>query len=158
MSQVEQKLRKLGLSLPERNGPVGNYVAYSRYGALVYVSGQTCKWNGKLVYRGAVGQEVSLEEGIKAAEFCALNLFLQLKIACGGDLDHLQSCLKLTVYVNAAADFRDHSRVADGASDLFRKCLGERGQHARAAVGCSSLPGGASVEIDGIFELDPRSL
>ena len=153
-SKIEMKLNKLGFTLPEKNNPAANYIAYRRAGNTLYISGQICKWDGELLYRGAVGKDLSLEDGVKAAEICALNLLLQLKIACDGNLDLIESCLKLSVYINSDSHFQNHAQVANGASDIFVKCMGDKGQHTRVSMGCISLPAGASVEISGVFQLE----
>ncbi|NIB42468.1 RidA family protein [Pseudomaricurvus alkylphenolicus] len=153
-SSIEKKLMGLGLSLPQSNDPVANYTPFSKDADVVYISGQTCKWNGVLKYTGYVGEDITVDQGKKAAELCMLNLLLQLKTACNGNLDDVISCLKLTVYVNAKESFASHPNVADGASNLLLNVMGDKGIHARAAVGSSSLPGNASVEIDGIFKIE----
>jgi len=153
-SSIEKKLVDLGLSLPESNNPVANYTPYSKDAGVIYISGQTCKWNGVLKYCGSVGKDLTIEEGKKAAELCMLNLLLHLKTACNGNLDYVKSCLKLTVFVNAKENFVDHPNIADGASNLLLSVMGDKGNHARSAVGSNSLPGNASVEIDGIFKIE----
>jgi enamine deaminase RidA (YjgF/YER057c/UK114 family) len=127
------------------------------HAGLLSVSGQTCKRNGRIVYQGKVGQELSLEQGAQAARLCALNLIVQLRDACQGDWDKLLRCLKLTVFVNCTADFDQMPRIADGASDLLLELFGERGHHTRSAVGACSLPGGSAVEIDGLFAILPTA-
>lgn len=153
-SNIEEILRELGYVLPETNEPGANYLAYKQTGNILFVAGQICKWNGELLYRGAVGRDVSVEAAVKAAEICALNLLLQIKSACDGSLDRLDNCLSLSVYVNSDASFHDHARVANGASDILIKCLGEKGRHTRVSLGCSSLPKNATVEVSGVFELE----
>lgn len=153
-SAVEKKLEALGLNLPDNNGPAANYIAYRRSGNIVYISGQTPKWNGELVYRGAVGNELSVEDGVKAAQLCALNLLLQLKEVCQGNLDLVKKCMNLSVFINSDSKFEKHAYVANGASDVFIKTMGEKGQHSRASTGSVSLPGRASVEVMGVFELE----
>lgn len=153
-SKIEIMLATLGHMLPEKNDPAANYIAYRRSGNIIFISGQICKWDGKLVYRGAVGKDVSLEDAVKAAEICALNLLLQLKHACNGNLDDVKRCLKLSVYINSGADFQSHAQVANGASDIFVKCMGDEGQHTRVSMGCISLPAGATVEICGVFDVE----
>ncbi|MBL4800962.1 MAG: RidA family protein [Emcibacter sp.] len=153
-SKIEANLATLGLALPEKNAPAANYIAYQRAGNIIYVSGQICKWNGELLYKGAVEKDVSLDDAVKAAEICALNMLLQLKAACNGNLDNLKSCLKLSVYIKSDADFKSHATVANGASDIFIKTMGDKGQHTRISMGCISLPADATVEICGVFEVE----
>ncbi len=154
LSDAEKQLKSMGLSLPEKSDPGSNYIPYRRSGSIVYFSGQICKWNGELKYSGSVGNDVTLEEAVKGAEICALNLLFQVKEACNGNLNKVKNCINISVYVNSDAGFKNHATVANGATDIITKCFGEKGQHTRAAMGCSSLPGGSTVEITGIFELE----
>jgi enamine deaminase RidA (YjgF/YER057c/UK114 family) len=154
MSNIEKNLQAKGFTLPTNNQPVANYVPYYQVGKLVYVSGQTCKWNGILQFTGAVGDKISVEEGYKAAELCALNLLLQVKMACNNDLDRLTACINMTVFVQTAAHFTQHPRIANGASNLMDHAMGKQGKHSRSAVGVYTLPGDASVEIAAIFAID----
>jgi enamine deaminase RidA (YjgF/YER057c/UK114 family) len=152
-SAAEQELNKAGLSLPETNSPGANYEAYRVSGNKVYIAGQICKWNGEMVYQGAVEKDVSLDDAAKAAEICALNMLFQLKKACNGNLNYVKKCLKLEVYVNSTAGFSRHASVANGATEVLIKALGVNGQHTRIAVGSISLPGNSTVEICGEFEV-----
>lgn len=152
-SKVEKRLADAGIILPEINSPAANYVSFLQTGSFVYVSGQTCKWNGELQYKGAVGKDISIEKGIEAARLSGLNLLLQLKLACNGDLDRVRRCVKLTAFICADDTFIQHSVIANGASDVMLLAFAEQGKHARSAVGAVSLPGLASVEVEGIFEL-----
>jgi len=153
-SDMEIKLESMGLALPESNEPGSNYIPFKRCGTTVYFSGQICKWEGKLIYSGPVGCETTLEQAVKGAEICALNLLYQVNEACNGNLDRIKSCLNILVYVNSDANFKKHAVIANGATDIIIKCLGEKGRHTRAAMGCSTLPGGSTVEITGIFEIE----
>lgn len=150
-SSVEEKIEKLGFSLPKQCKPSASYVSYTLDDSVVYVSGQTCRSDGSVVYQGAVGRDLSMDEAVAAAELCALNLLFQLRLACKGNLDRIHSCKKLTVYINTIGCYSEHSKVADGASNILTALFGG---HARSAVGVNSLPGGASIEIDGIFKLN----
>jgi enamine deaminase RidA (YjgF/YER057c/UK114 family) len=151
---IERRLAELKIALPPAAAPAGNYVPYVVVGNLVFVAGQLPLEDGKVRYPGKLGAGVSLEDGQKAARLCALNLIAQAKAACGGDLDRVQRCVKLTGFVNGTPEFADHPKVVNGASDLMAEVFGDRGRHARAAVGSSSLPLGAAVEIDAIFEIE----
>ena len=153
MSNVEQRLQKLGIQLPSPPAPVASYVPYVVTGKLVFISGQVTLAADGLKYVGKVGADISLEDGKKAAELCAINLLAQLKAACGGDLDKVTRCVKLGVFVNATPDFTQHPEVGNGASDLIVAALGDGGKHARAATGAGSLPRGVAVEVDGVFEI-----
>jgi len=142
-----------GLQWPERCAPRGRFLPWRRAGTTVYLAGQICEWNGDVPYQGPIGDRVSISDGIRAAELCALNLLFHLREACGGELDRVAGCLRVGAFVNALPGFRDSPRVADGASELFIALWGEAGRHARTAVGVAALPMNASVEIDAIFEL-----
>lgn len=120
---------------------------------MVFVSGQLPLENGKLQFVGKVGSEISPQDAKLAARLCAINLLAQLKVACEGDLERVVKCVKLGIFVNGDANFKDHPMVANGASDLMVEALGDAGKDARAAVGSGSLPFGVSVEVDAIFEI-----
>ncbi|MEH6823533.1 MAG: RidA family protein [Motiliproteus sp.] len=154
---IEARLDRLGIELPEATVPVANYLSYVRCGNQLFVSGQLPVANGKMLYSGQVGTELSVAEGQAAARQCVLNLVAQVKAACDGDLEQVRRVVKLGGFVNAAVDFTDHAQVINGASDLISQLFADKGQHARAAVGCSSLPLGAAVEVEGLFELEPES-
>jgi len=149
MSSVEDRLKALGIDLPEPPAAVANYVPWRRSGALVFISGQIS--NGVF---GKVPDAVSLEAAQGAARLCAINLLAQLRAACAGDLDRVRGVIRLGGFVNARDDFADIPQVINGASDLMVEAFGEPGRHSRAAVGCSNLPLNAAVEVDGVFEVD----
>ncbi len=153
MSKIEEKLSELGIELPTPAAPVANYVGFVKSGNCVFVSGQLPLEAGKLQFVGKVGSEISAEDAKKAARLCAINILAQLKVACEGDLQRVMKCVKLGIFVNGEANFKDHPAVANGASDLMVEVLGDAGKHARAAVGSGSLPFGVSVEVDAIFEI-----
>lgn len=152
--QIDARLAELGIELPQTTPPVANYVPYVISGNLVFVSGQIPQWNGTRPYLGQVGGGVTLEDGIKAARLCGLNLLAWIKVAAGGDLDRVSRIVKLGGFVNSAAGFGDQPKVVNGCSDLFVEVFGESGRHARSAVGVASLPLDVAVEIDAIVELD----
>jgi len=150
---VEDNLKKLNLVLPDAPAPVGAYVAYSKIGNLIFISGQVSfKKDGQLI-KGKVGSELTLEQGQEAAKACAVNLLSQIKVACGGDLNKVRNCIKLTGFVNSKDDFIDQPKVINTASELIVNVFGNAGKHARAAVSVNSLPLGAAVEIEAIFEI-----
>jgi enamine deaminase RidA (YjgF/YER057c/UK114 family) len=153
MSQVETRLKELGIELPEAPAPVANYVPYAIAGKLVFVSGQGPMRDGKLATIGKLGGEVSLEDGVAAARDCAISLLAQAKAAAGGDLDNIARCVKLLGLVNSTPDFTEQPKVINGASDLLVEVLGDAGRHARSAVGAPALPFDMAVEIEAIFEL-----
>ena len=149
---IEDNLKKLNINLPKAPDPVGAYVASKIVGNLVFISGQLpLNSEGKLI-KGKVGKELSLEQGQEAAKFCALNLLAQLK-KISGSLDKVKGCVKITGYVNSIDSFVDQPKVINGASDLISKIFGDEGKHTRAAVSVNSLPLGASVEVEGIFQI-----
>jgi enamine deaminase RidA (YjgF/YER057c/UK114 family) len=153
MSKIEARLKDLGITLPAPPQPVASYFPYVVSGKQVVISGQIPMGPTGPAFLGKVGADISLEDGQAAAQLCGLNLLAQLKAACGGDLDQVRRCVRLTVFVNATPDFARHPEVANGASDLMVAVFGEAGKHARAAVGAASLPRGVAVEVDGQFEL-----
>lgn len=148
---VEQRVKDAGKSIPVPAASLANYVPVTQMGNLLLVSGQLPTKEGKPEYVGPVGNEISVEDGQKAAELCLLNILGQLK-AKVGDLDNLR-CLRLGGFVHSASDFKDHAKVMNGASDFLVKVMGDNGRHARAAVGCSSLPLGVAVEVEATFEI-----
>lgn len=151
--RIDARLAELGLSLPEAAAPVGNYVATVISGNLVFISGQIGLENGKLKVAGRLGESLGVDEGYQAARQCGLNLLSQLKAACGGDLDRVRRVVRLAGFVNCTADFIDHPKVVNGASDLMVEVFGDCGRHVRAAVGAPSLPLGTAVEVEGVFEI-----
>ena len=149
---AEENLKKLNINLPKAPDPVGAYVASKIVGNLVFISGQLpIDSEGKLI-KGKIGKELNLEQGQQAAKFCALNLLAQLKKICGS-LDKVKGCVKITGYVNSIDSFVDQPKIVNGASDLISQIFGNIGKHTRAAVSVNSLPLGAAVEIEGIFEV-----
>ena len=149
---AEQNLKKLNINLPKAPDPVGAYVASKIVGNLVFISGQLPLDSGGKLIKGKVGKELNIEQGQEAAKLCALNLLAQLKKICGS-LDKVKGCVKLTGYVNSTDYFVDQPKIINGASDLISNIFGDEGKHTRAAISVNSLPLGAAVEVDGIFEL-----
>lgn len=150
---IEQRLAERGLRLPDAAAPAANYVSYCQTGKTVFISGQLPMQDGRLAVTGKLGEGVSLEEGRRAAQICALNLLAQMRAAAGGDLERIARVVKISVFVASAPQFTEQHLVANGASDLLVELLGERGKHARAAVGMSALPLDAAVEVEAIIEL-----
>ena len=150
--RIEARLKDLGISLPTPPAPVASYVPTVQSGNLLFVSGQITSTPEGLKYVGAVGKDLSLDDGKAAARLCAINVVAQVKAACG-DLDRVKRCVKLTVFVNATPDFTQHPEVANGASDLLVEVFGEAGKHARAALGAGSLPRGVACEVEALFEI-----
>ena len=148
------RLEVLKIVLPKAPSPVGAYVAYKKTGNLIFVSGQiSFKENGELI-KGKVGSDLTLEEGQEAARACAINIISQIKSACDGNLDKVKNCIKITGFVNSSDNFIDQPKVINGASELLVKIFAESGKHARAAISVNSLPLGAAVEIEAIFEIN----
>lgn len=155
MSTPEQNLKELGLTLPQAAKAVANYVPYVISGTQLYISGQIPFLNGERLHIGRLGENLSIEEGRKAAEACALNILAQVADALGGDWVRVVRCVKLGAFVNTTPDFDQHPAVVNGASDLMVAVLGEKGKHSRSAVGVANLPLGVAVEIDAVFEITP---
>jgi enamine deaminase RidA (YjgF/YER057c/UK114 family) len=151
--RISQKLQELGITLPTPAMPQGAYVPWVRTGSLLFISGQITMGANGLEYLGRVGENVSLDEGKRAARLCGLNIVAQVAAALGGDLDRVKRVVKLTGFVNAVPGFAQHPEVVNGASDLMAEIFGEAGRHARAAVGVSSLPRNVAVEVEAVFEV-----
>tara|TARA_B110000196_G_scaffold117787_1_gene102314 strand:- start:272 stop:733 length:462 start_codon:yes stop_codon:yes gene_type:complete len=150
----ESKIKELKIVLPKAADPVGSYVATKIVNNLLYISGQiSIDENGNLI-KGKVGNELSTDDGYKAATRCALSIIAQAKKACGNDLSKIRSCVKLTGFVNSTDNFIEQPKVINGASDLIKSVFGDAGMHTRAAISTNSLPLGVSVEVDAIFELN----
>lgn len=150
---IAQRLAEMGIELPQPPKPVAAYVGFVRQGELVFVSGQLPLVAGMVTKTGLLGRDVTLEQGAAAAEVCAVNLLAQMRAACEGDLERILRCVRLGGFVAATPDFFDHPKVVNGASNLMGAALGERGAHARAAVGVACLPLNACVEVDAIFAI-----
>lgn len=149
---IAQRMKDAGIMLPNAARPVANYVPVVVSKGQAYVSGQITMFNGELKFVGQLGNEIDVEMGKQAARLCGLNILAQLNASLG-DLETVARCVKLGVFVNSVPGFRDQPKVANGVSDLMVEVFGEKGMHARAAVGVSELPMGAAVEVDAIFEL-----
>ena len=149
---VEQRLKERGITLPAVGGPLGNYVHAKRVGNLLYLSGKGPPdgADGRMP-KGKLGAGLSVDEGYRHARQVGLVLIAAMKDALGGNLDRVEDIVKVLGMVNAAPDFEDHPKVVNGCSDLFVEVFGERGRHARSAVGMGSLPGGIPVEIEVII-------
>ena len=152
MSRIEDRLRELGIELPQPSKPGANYAVFSTGGGLVFLSGQLCHWNGERRYIGKLGREFGLEDGKAAARLCALNLIAQAKVAAGGDLDRVR-WVRVGGFVNSMPDFTAQPQVVNGASDLLVEVFGEAGRHARTSVGVAVLPYDVAVEVEAIMEV-----
>lgn len=150
---IETRLAELKIELPAASAPAANYVPFTRSGSLVFIAGQLPVWNGERRFLGKLGRDLTVEQGQEAARLSALNLIAQAKAAAAGDLDRVIRVVRLGGFVNSVAEFADHPKVVNGASDLFVAVFGDAGHHARTAVGVNSLPFDVAVEIDAIFEI-----
>tara|TARA_B100001093_G_scaffold277856_1_gene265572 strand:+ start:72 stop:536 length:465 start_codon:yes stop_codon:yes gene_type:complete len=153
MHLFDENIKQLGIIIPDIPAPLANYVPYKISDNIVYVSGQGPAVNGDLIYKGKVNEDVSIEDGIKAAELCCINIIAALKKSINGDWNRLDGFLKLGGFVNCKDDFFDQPKIINGASDLLVKIFGDRGRHARFAVGSNALPMNISVEIDAIIKI-----
>ncbi len=149
---ITEKLKSLGIEIKDAPKPLAAYVPAVKQGKLVFTAGQLPFKDGVLVHKGKVGDNISQEDAVKAAEICLINCLSAIK-SVTGNLDDIKRFIKVNVYVNASPEFTNHPQVANGASELLVSIFGEAGKHARAAIGVSSLPLGAPVEIDLIAEL-----
>ena len=153
MGRIDARLQELGIELGQAPAPAANYVPFVKTGNLVFIAGQIPPMGDDRQHTGKLGADLTIEQGKEAARLCAINLLAQLKVACNGDLDRVKACIKLGGFVSCTPDFDQHSAVINGASDLMVEVFGEAGRHARAAVGCPSLPFNVAVEVDGVFEI-----
>ena len=153
MHLFDENIKNLGLNIPDLPKALANYVPFKIIGKTIYISGQAPVHNGELIYKGKVGSDISIEEGIEAAKLCVINIIAALKTGLEGDWDKLDSFVKLTGFVNCQDNFTDQPKIINGASDMLVEIFGDQGRHARVAVGSNALPLGISVEIDAIVQL-----
>lgn len=149
---INAKLEELGITLPPAPKGVAAYESWMKTGNLVYTSGQLPWLDGEIAYTGRCGEQVSEEEGYQAARLCAINAIAQLKEA-SGNLDHVERIVRVEGYVHTSPGFRGHPQVLNGASELLNEVFGERGKHARIAVGIDEMPLDAAVQISVIAEV-----
>ena len=150
---IENKLKELNIELPNAPDPVGAYVAFKKIGNLLFISGQLpISKDGKII-KGKIGAGLNLEDGQRASKLCVINILAQVKKALNGDLNKVKNCVKITGFVNSIDDFKDQPKVINPASETLSSVFGINGKHARAAISTNSLPLGAVVEIDAIFEI-----
>ena len=150
---IENKLKELNIELPNAPDPVGAYVAFKKIGNLLFISGQLpISKDGKII-KGKIGADLNLEDGQKASKLCVINILAQVKKALNGDLNKVKNCIKITGFVNSIDDFKDQPKVINPASETLSSVFGVNGKHARAAISANSLPLGAAVEIEAIFEI-----
>ena len=154
MGLTTEKLKELNITLPDAPSPVGAYVAYNKVNNLLFISGQLpIEENGKIL-KGKIGKDISLEDGQRASKLCVINILAQVKKAVNGDFSKIKNCIKITGFVNSTDDFIDQPKVINPASEILSTVFGNKGKHARAAISANSLPLGAAVEIDAIFEVE----
>ncbi|MEM7728252.1 MAG: RidA family protein [Pseudomonadota bacterium] len=150
-SSVTDRLDALGIILPVPSRPAANYRPFVLHRGLLSIAGQLPLIDNSPVVTGRVPDQVALDAARDAARLCAINILAQCSAALGGDLDRIAATLRVCGYVQAAHPFDGHAQVVNGASDLICDVLGEAGRHARAAVGCASLPRNAPVEVEALF-------
>lgn len=150
---IAERLAAMGIVLPDAAAPAANYLPYSIAGNLLHISGQLPMDGGRLEIRGHLGRDIDIEAGQRAAELCAINILSQARAALGGDLERIVKVVKIQGFVASVDGFHEQHIVINGASNLLVGVLGERGKHARAAVGMSALPMNAAVEIDALLEI-----
>ncbi len=153
MTTPIDKLREYGYELPMPKAPVASYQPVTRVGNLIYVSGQISSGADGVVVAGQLGETMNVVQGGNAAELCAVNLLAQLVHVAGVRLEDIKQIVKLTVFVSSAPEFAEQHLVANGASNLLIGVLGDRGRHARSAIGVAGLPRGAAVEVEAIVEV-----
>ncbi len=152
--KIDTHLAALGITLPDASPPAGSYVPFTIAGNLVTISGQVPLNADGLQYRGKLGADFDVDAGQEAARLAGLNVLAQLKAACGGDLDRVVQLVRLGGFINATPDFTDHPAVMNGASDLMVEVFGDRGKHARFAMGAGSLPFNVAVEVEAVAEIE----
>lgn len=152
MLHIANRLAQLGITLPDLTAPVANYVPFVRSGRIVQISGQLAR-SGQTIVKGRVGVDLTLEQGQAAARICAINLLAQFRAACGGDLDRVVRVMRLGGYVQVGPEFDAIPQVINGASDLMVDVFGDKGRHARSAIGVYRLPLGVAVEVDAMIEV-----
>ena len=150
---VSEKLKQLNIILPKAPDPVGAYVAFKKIGKLLYISGQLPIGSDGKMIKGKIGKDLTLEDGQQASKLCVINILAQANKAMNGNLDEIKNCIKITGFVNSTDDFFDQPKVINPASETLSTVFGENGKHTRAAVSSNSLPLGAAVEIEAIFEI-----
>ena len=153
MTTPIEKLREYGYELPRPGAPVATYIPVTRTGNIIYLSGEISRTDeGPVV--GLLGDTMNVVQGGNAAELAALGVLAQIVYGAGVELTAVKRVLKLTVFVAATPEFNEHHLVANGASNLIVGVLGEKGKHARSAIGMASLPLGAAVEVEAIVEIE----
>jgi enamine deaminase RidA (YjgF/YER057c/UK114 family) len=150
--KIEDKLKEMGISVPEAIKPIAEYIPAKKVDNLVYCSGQGPVKDGKFIYIGRVDEEVSLDDGYEAARICAINCLAAIKSVIGS-LDKIEEIINLRGFVSSSLDFYRQPEVINGASELIVKIFGEKGKHTRCALGTSVLPGNIPVELEMVVKV-----
>ena len=153
MLNIEENLRRNNIIIPKANKPVANYSPYVKTEKLIFISGQIPITDGNMLFTGKVNKDLEISSAVKAAELCMLNSFAILKDAVQNNLNLVNKCVKINVFINSDDSFLNQPEVADGASNLITKIMSPNSNHARSAVSVNSLPKNATVEIDSVFEI-----
>ena len=153
MNPIDDRLNKLGIELPDMPKPVANYVPFVQTGQLLFLSGQGPRHGANQFHTGKVGRDVTAEEAYKHARLVGVQLLAAARAALNGDLSRVQRVVKLLGFVNGTPEFDKQPQVINGCSDLFVEVFGEKGRHARSALGAGSLPNNITVEIEAILEV-----
>ena len=149
---VEEKLKEVGITLPDVAPPVAAYIPAVQADKMIYTAGQVALLKGELKYKGRVGENLTVKQGYESARICALNALAAVK-GVAGSLDNIERIVRVAGFINSADDFTDQAKVMNGASELMLDIFGEAGLHARSAIGVNTLPIGASVEVELIVKL-----
>ena len=153
MHIFEKNIKDLNIIIPKLSVPMANYVPYKIVNQYLFISGQGPVIDGKIIYKGKVGTDITIEEGIDAAKMCCLNIISIIKHATEGNWEKFGEIIKLGGFVNSSSDFTDQPKIINGASDLLVNIFGNKGKHTRFAVGSNSLPFEIAVEIEAIIKL-----
>ena len=155
IEDFDGRLARLGVQLPQAPKPLYNYVPALVSGNQVHVSGQLSFENGALRHRGKLGDDATLDDARDAARLCGLNILAHVRNACGGTLNRVTHCLRMTGYVNSTPDCTDQPAAMDGCSGLIVDIFGERGRHVRTCVGVAALPLNGVIVVEAVFEIEP---
>lgn len=150
---IEQRVKDLGIELPNVPKPQASYIPTIQTGNLVYTSGMSSIQNGTRTYVGRLGEEVTVEDGYQSARLCAINCLAAIRSHIGS-LDKIKKIVKLTGFIRSSKDFNEQHKVLNGASDLIEEIFAENGKHVRSAIGVNELPFGISVEVEMIIEIE----
>ena len=153
MNEVDKKLKEMGIELSNAPEPMANYVSVQKAGNLLFFSGAGPIKDGKPTMTGRLGENLSTEQGYAAAKEAGIVLLASLKRALGGNWDKLEQIVKVQGFVSSTNDYYEQPKVIDGCSDLFVEVLGDRGKHARTALGTSVVPFGIPLEIEMIVKV-----